>query len=464
MGDVIARGGQATVHLARDLRSGDEAAIKVFHPHVWADEAFRARVRRERASLEELDHPNIIPVLDSGESGEHGWIVMHLARGGSLDDRLREGGMGTQEGVRILRQVASALDAAHAAGHLHRDVKPANVLLDPDGHAWLADFGVTRPVGGSTTMPGQMVGTAAYMAPEVISGGRPGETADIYGFACTAFEVLTGRRPFPDDEMASVLFAHVDRPAPAARDINAALPPGVERALARGLSKDPAHRPATATALMDDIALSLSGPGATVPMQAPAVHRARRRPRMTRATAMLAAGFMILGGSAAGLAWMAAGADDAPTAQAPARVPQRIPLPSGSVAGTPAAASAVPGLRGDDLVATATVGDGAHAYAIDAAPGRTPHQVAQSVASALGAKGMIVQRMDLEGPGSVTLAREPSDVLLVGDEWLVAEVPSVETGRQDVVLAVEGSDIAPLRFMRELAAARPAAVISPDAG
>lgn len=464
MGDVIARGGQATVHLARDLRSGDEAAIKIFHPHVWADAAFRARVRRERASLEALDHPNIIPVLDAGESGEHGWIVMRLARGGSLDDRLREGSVPIDEGVHILRQVASALDAAHAAGHLHRDVKPANVLLGPGGHAWLADFGVTRPVGGSTTMPGQLVGTAAYMAPEVISGGRPGETADVYGFACMAFEVLTGRRPFPDDEMASVLFAHVDRPAPGARDINAALPPGVERALAHGLAKDPARRPATASALMDDLAASLMGPGATVPMRTPAVHRGRRRPRMTRATAMLAAGFMILGGSAAGLAWMAAGADDATPAAAPPRVPQRIPLPSGSVAGAAAAASAVPGLRGDDLVATATVGDGAHAFAIDAAPGRTPHEVAKAVTAALGAEGMIVQRMDLDGPGSVALAREPGDVLLVGDEWLVAEVPSVEAGRQDVVLVVEGSDMTPLRFMRELAAARPADVISPDAG
>ena len=191
------------MHHARELSSGREVAIKVFHPHVWADEAFRARVRRERASLEALDHPNLVPILDAGESGGSGWIVMPLARGGSLDDLLRRGPIAPDEAVAILRQVGAALDAAHAAGHLHRDIKPANVLLRPDGHAWLADFGVTRPVGGSTTMPGQMVGTAAYMAPEVISGGRPDEAADVYGFACMAFEVMTGRRPFPDDEMAS---------------------------------------------------------------------------------------------------------------------------------------------------------------------------------------------------------------------------------------------------------------------
>jgi serine/threonine-protein kinase len=453
------------VHHARDRVSGREVAIKVFHPHVWADAAFRARVRRERASLEALDHPNIIPIVAAGESAGSGWIVMPLARAGSLDARLAQGPVGLDEAVHILRQVASALDAAHAAGHLHRDVKPANVLLERDGHAWLADFGVTRPVGGTTTMPGQMVGTAAYMAPEVISGGRPSVTADIYGFACMAFEVLTGRRPFPDDEMASVLFAHVDRPAPAARTINPHLPQHVERALARGLAKRPTARPGSATALVDDLDASRTGAGRTLPMDVRVVRRTGRHPRLTRAGALLVAGFAVLGGSAAGLAWMGTGdAGTPPVADAPTRVAQRIPLASGSVAGTPASASAVPGLRPVDLVATATVGDGARAYAIDAGAGRTPHQVAQAVSAALGARGLSVERLTLDGPGSATVAWEPSDFLLIGHEWLVAEVPSVERGRQDVVLAVEGSDTAPMRFVRDLAAARPAAVISPDAG
>ena len=452
------------MHHARELSSGREVAIKVFHPHVWADEAFRARVRRERASLEALDHPNIVPILDAGESGGSGWIVMPLARGGSLDDLLRRGPIAPDEAVAILRQVGAALDAAHAAGHLHRDIKPANVLLRPDGHAWLADFGVTRPVGGSTTMPGQMVGTAAYMAPEVISGGRPDEAADVYGFACMAFEVMTGRRPFPDDEMASVLFAHVDRPAPPARSVNPRLAPATERVLARGLSKDPARRVASATALADDLAASLSGPGATVPMDVRVAGRARRRPRMTRVGAMLVAAFAILGGSAAGFALMGQGTEDVPAAEAPARTPQRIPLPSGSVAGTPAASTSVPGLRSSDLVATATVGDGAHAYAIDAGPGRSPHQVAQAVTAAIAATGLSVETLGLDGPGSISIAWEQPDFLRIGHVWTVAELPSPESGRPDVVLAVDGTDTAPLRFMRDLAAARPAQVISPQPG
>jgi serine/threonine-protein kinase len=452
------------VHHARDLVSGREVAIKVFHPHVWANEAFRARVRRERASLEALDHPNIVPILDAGESAGAGWIVMPLARAGSLDDRLARGPIAPAEAVEILRQVASALDAAHAAGHLHRDVKPANVLLQPDGHAWLADFGVTRPVGGSTTMPGQMVGTAAYMAPEVISGGRPAEAADVYGFACMAFEVMTGRRPFPDDEMASVLFAHVDRPAPSARSVNPDLSPAVARVLARGLAKDPQARTACATALADALAASLAGAGATVPMDVRVARRARRRPRVTRAAGALLAAFAVLGGSAMGLALMGTGTDETPAAETPARTAQRIPLPSGSVAGAPAASTVVPGLQSSDLVATATVGDGAHAYAIDAGPGRTPHEVAQAITSAIAATGMVVEPLDLDGPGSIAMAWEPADFLHIGHVWTVAEVPSPETGRPDVVLAVDGTDTAPLRFMRDLAAARPAQVMSPQPG
>ena len=184
---------------------------------MWDDPAFRLRFRRECEALVALEHPNVIPVLDAGESDGTGWIVMHLAAGGSLADRLEAGPLEPDEAVRILRQVATALDAAHAEGRLHRDVKPANVLLEPDGHAWLADFGVARAVGNTTTVPGQMIGTAAYMAPEVIAGDRARPAADLYAFACMAFEVITGRRPFPDGEVGTVLFAHLERTPPRAR-------------------------------------------------------------------------------------------------------------------------------------------------------------------------------------------------------------------------------------------------------
>lgn len=450
------------MHHARDLVSGHEVAIKVFHPHVWADEAFRARVRRERASLEALDHPNIVPILDAGESEGAGWIVMPLARAGSLDDRLKRGPIPDDEALRILRQVALALDAAHAAGHLHRDVKPANVLLQHDGHAWLADFGVTRPVGGSTTMPGQMVGTAAYMAPEVISGERPGEAADVYGFACMAFEVMTGRRPFPDDEMATVLFAHVDRPAPRASDVRPGLSPHMDRALSVGLAKDAALRPRTAAHLVDGIADAIhGGAGATVPMQRSMVRRARRWPRVTRATVLLTAGFAILGGSAAGFALMGLGPDAPEAAPAEVRPPQRIPMPQGSVAGTPAASTAIPGLRASDVVAATALGDDARAYAIDAGPGRTPREVAAAVTAALKASGLSVASLDLDGSGSTTLAWEAQDFLRLGHKWAVSEAPSVEKGRQDVVVAAEGSGTAPVLFMQGLASARPGTLLSP---
>ena len=158
---------------------GREAAIKVFHPHVWDDPAFRVRFRRECEALVALEHPNVIPVLDAGEADGTGWIVMHLAEGGSLADRLEAGPIEPDEALRILRQVAAALDAAHADGRLHRDVKPANVLLEPDGHAWLADFGVTLQsngrvrVGENGNLPLQTAN------PKIFAGGDMVRGADL---------------------------------------------------------------------------------------------------------------------------------------------------------------------------------------------------------------------------------------------------------------------------------------------
>jgi hypothetical protein len=262
--------------------------------------------------------------------------------------------------------------------------------------------------------------------------------------------------------MASVLFAHVDRPAPCASEVRPGLSRHMDRALAAGLAKDPAMRPRSAMQLVAGIADAMAGgAGATVPMSRNVVRRAGGRPRMTRATALLMAGFAILGGSAAGLALIGM-EPDAPTAAAEeARPPQRIPLPTGSVAGTPVASTAVPGLRGADVVAMTTLDGDARAYAIDAGPGRTPHQVATGVTAALKESGLSVASLDLDGSGSTTLAWEVQDFLRLGHKWAVSEAPSVEKGRQDVVVAVEGSGTAPVLFMQGLASARPATLLSP---
>lgn len=459
VGPVLAHGGQATVHRAHHVSLGRTAAIKLYHPHVWADPAFRVRFRRECEALVALEHPNAIPVLDAGGSEGAGWLVMHLAEGGSLADRLAAGPLRADEAVAILRQVAAALDAAHAAGRLHRDVKPGNVLLEPDGHAWLADFGVARPVGTTTTVTGQLVGTAAYMAPEVIGGERVRPPADVYAFACMAFEVLTGTRPFPDAEVGAVLFAHLERPAPRARSLRPDLPVSVDRVLAAGLAKDPRDRPRTATALVDGLVRALPGPGATIPLAPPIVPR-RRRGRGRRAA--LAAGGVMLVGCTAGLALVMTAGDDAPAAIAAERLLPTIPVAGGEMRGRAASPGAVPGTSLRDRVAVARTGDGLTLYAVEAGTSRTSDAVGHQITSALASSGLAVDPVDLQGGGMAVVAHDSTDLLRFGDTWAVARVPGAISSAPTRIVVARGDGGAPTRWVDSLSVARPGAVYTPS--
>ncbi|MBJ7456949.1 MAG: serine/threonine protein kinase, partial [Thermoleophilia bacterium] len=208
LGERIGGGGQAVVHRARHAATRAPAAVKLFHRSVWADRAFRVRFRRECDALTALRHPNIVPILDCGEDDGRGYLAMSLATGGSLAERLVAGPMRPAQALGILRGVAAALDAAHSAGVLHRDVTPGNILLDPDG-PWLADFGIARRIDATVlTGEGELIGTAGYMAPEVIGGERATPAADRYALAAVAFQALTGRRVFEAEGIAGVLYAH----------------------------------------------------------------------------------------------------------------------------------------------------------------------------------------------------------------------------------------------------------------
>lgn len=456
---------------------GREAAIKVFHPHVWDDPAFRVRFRRECEALMALEHPNVIPVLDAGESDDAGWIVMHLARGGTLADRLARGPLHDDEALAILRQVASALDAAHAEGRLHRDVKPENVLLEPDGHAWLADFGVARAVGNTTTVPGQMIGTAAYMAPEVISGGRPRPAADLYAFACMAFECLTGRRPFPDGEVGTVLFAHLERTPPRARSIRPDLPRRAERALQAGLSKDPRERPRSAIALVDALEAAMPRPDATMPYASlplgperggsagPSGMRARGgglRTRRGGLASLAVASVLLVGGAVGGFALMNGSGPEATTA--PARPPlPTIPTADGEVTGSEAPRGAVPGTTAADRVAATSLDD-ASAFAVNPGTGRTAAGVAAATIAALEARGLDVVEVGLEGDGRAAIARAQGDFLQLGDTWAIAQVPGARAGAADRVLVFRGTNGAPARYADALSATRPATLLAPRGG
>jgi pSer/pThr/pTyr-binding forkhead associated (FHA) protein len=246
---LIAEGGMGTVHLAERADTGDRVALKVLPAELAENESFRRRFLRESRYAGAVDHPNVVRVVDAGEEGGRLYIAMEHVKGEDLAARLaREGRVEPDQATAILTDVAAALDAAHSAGLIHRDVKPGNVLIASEEggeRALLADFGLSKsPAKDSIalTEAGQYVGTFAYTAPEQILGGDIDGRADVYSLACVLFECLTGAPPFGSELAADVLTAHVDSPPPRLSERAAELPPAVEAAVARALAKDPADR------------------------------------------------------------------------------------------------------------------------------------------------------------------------------------------------------------------------------
>ncbi|HVQ22092.1 MAG TPA: serine/threonine-protein kinase, partial [Candidatus Saccharimonadia bacterium] len=232
------------------------------------DADFRARFERESRLAASLDHPNIIPIFEAGELDGTVYLAMRYVEGTDFASRLRAAPTPTPDAVlHILVQIAKALDAAHARGLVHRDVKPANVLLDPSAgdvegdHAYLTDFGLTKQAGSESglTKAGSFMGTLAYMAPEQIEGVDVDGRADEYSLAAMAFEALTGSVPFKRDQEIAVAMAHLKDPVPSAVALQSSLPPSVDVVLAKGMAKDPADRYPTCASLIADLRAALSG-------------------------------------------------------------------------------------------------------------------------------------------------------------------------------------------------------------
>jgi len=219
---LLGQGGMSVVYLAEDLRLKRRVALKVLAAGLAEDAAFRERFLRESELAASIDHPNIVPIYEAGESGELLFIAMRYVEGGDLKERLRGGRLEPPEAMAILAQVASALDAAHARGLVHRDVKPSNVLLDtaarPDGsdHAYLADFGLTRRLSEETAIggDGHLQGTIDYVAPEQIADEGIDARADVYSLGCVLFECLAGQPPFGRERDVAVVFAHLHEAPP----------------------------------------------------------------------------------------------------------------------------------------------------------------------------------------------------------------------------------------------------------
>jgi hypothetical protein len=251
MVEEIGRGGMAVVYRARDVRLNRWVALKVLGEDLARDDGFRRRFIRESRAAATVDHPNIIPIFDAGEAGGVLFIAMRYVGGQDVHSLLnRAGPLPAARAAGIVAQVASALDAAHACGLVHRDVKPANMLLGglaEDGsedHVYLSDFGISKTSQATTnlTLAGQVLGTLNYLAPEQIEGRTVDGRADAYSLACAAFEMLAGAPPFRRDQSLAVMWAQLSAPPPALTSARPDLPAAVDQVMFRGLAKIPEER------------------------------------------------------------------------------------------------------------------------------------------------------------------------------------------------------------------------------
>lgn len=260
--EKIGAGGMANVYRARHTETGAEVAIKVLALHLEQQPAARARFEHEAALLLGLHHAHILPVYDFGADGDIPYLVMQLLGGRSLKDELHGVPLDPAQTAIWIRQLAGALDYAHARGVIHRDVKPANVLLDGEGAPFLADFGVATVIDAAQQAPGEFVGTAAYAAPEQCRGEPAVRASDQYALAVVAYEMLTGQRPFGGPTALAVIAQHIGDAPPDPLALNPALPRAVRPVLARALAKSPAARyPSTrAFSRALDAALDLTTP------------------------------------------------------------------------------------------------------------------------------------------------------------------------------------------------------------
>ncbi|MDR7449428.1 MAG: Stk1 family PASTA domain-containing Ser/Thr kinase [Armatimonadota bacterium] len=251
----ISEGGMATVYRARRLRDGLVCALKVLRDQYAADAEFVERFQREARAVQSLSHPHMVQVFESGQAQGVHFIAMEFVEGPDLKRYLRERGpLAPAEAVRIAVQVCEVLDYAHRHGIVHRDIKPQNILLAPDGQVKVADFGIARALAAVTiTQTGTVLGSVQYLAPEQARGQPAGQAADLYAVAVVLYEMLTGQLPFDGDSPIAIALRHIHDAPPPPRRLNPAIPPSLEGVILRGMAKRPEHRYPSARAMATDL-------------------------------------------------------------------------------------------------------------------------------------------------------------------------------------------------------------------
>ncbi|MEU5989475.1 Stk1 family PASTA domain-containing Ser/Thr kinase [Spirillospora sp. NPDC047418] len=257
----IARGGMATVYLARDLRLDRTVAIKVMHAGLASDEDFVARFIGEAKAAAALSHPNVVAVYDQRTDGEHVFLVMEYVAGRTLRDTLAaRGRLGPRAALEVVQPVLAALGAAHRAGLVHRDVKPENVLITEDGQVKVADFGLARAETASKmTKTGMIIGTVGYLAPEQVLSGSADVRSDVYAAGIMLFELLTGQLPHQADTPLAVAYKHVNETVPPPSHLVPGIPRRVDDLVTDATGHDPARRPQDANQYHAEVAEVLGG-------------------------------------------------------------------------------------------------------------------------------------------------------------------------------------------------------------
>ncbi len=368
----VARGGMGDVYEATQLSLDRRVALKFISGALGAGERFRERFRLEARSAAAIDDPHILPVYEAGELPDGRlFLALRFIDGPDLSSLLREHGpLDAAETVAVLTQIGEALDAAHARGLVHRDVKPANVMLEArerGWHAYLTDFGLAKP-GEPTderTAPGELLGTIDYMAPEQAAGQPVDGRADVYAFGCLVYRCLTGEPPYRRDTRTAVLMAHASAPIPLPSALVAGLPAPLDIVVQRALAKDPGQRAHSAGALMRWAGVQLSAGAAVAP---PVTDESPTEDTLVPASPVsaLAAGVAVAGAGAVGAAWVAGApglAAAAGTARAAGAPGMAAPTGVAGLTDASALAAGVAGATGLAGAAGAAGADGAPAGA-----------------------------------------------------------------------------------------------------
>jgi serine/threonine protein kinase len=331
---LVGRGGMSVVYLAEHVRLHRKAALKLLSPDLAEDPTFRARFVSEWERLAQLDHPNIIPVFEAGEADGLLYIAMRYVKTTDLKGLIeQEGQLDPERAIRIVAQTASALDAAHSQDLVHRDVKPANILvaagagLEGTDHVYLSDFGLTKHTQSRSglTQTGHFMGTIDYVAPEQITGKGVDGRTDQYALACVLYQCLTGSVPYPREEETAALFAHLQEPPPRATELRRDLPMEVDAVIGRAMAKLKEERFETCTDFAREARAALN-------VTAPSVTE-RPAPQISE-TVLATPPRAGTAGGAAGSA--AASLPSAPSIDAPPQPPPTVPPmqpPSGKPAG-----------------------------------------------------------------------------------------------------------------------------------